>query len=107
MSTVQVLPALSTDQRSARSGTSVPPGPLRTRPENRRAARSRSGWGAAGGGGAGGGGAGPARAVANEAREQEGDESAFGLGARRERRHGRRMSDHTLDIRADLEVRTG
>src|SRR6187397_3235085 len=38
------LPILSTDQRSARSGTSVPPGPLRTRPENRRATRSRSAW---------------------------------------------------------------
>ena len=36
-STVHVLPDASTDHRSARSGTSVPPGPLRTSP--RRAAR--------------------------------------------------------------------
>ncbi len=43
-STVQVLPLLSTDQRSARSGTIVPSGPLRMRPENSRATRSRSTW---------------------------------------------------------------
>ncbi len=35
---------LSTSQRSARSGTSVAPGPLRTRPLKTRATRSRSTW---------------------------------------------------------------
>src|SRR5688500_6888703 len=43
-STVQVLPLASTDQRSARSGTIVPFGPLRSRPENSSATRSRSTW---------------------------------------------------------------
>ena len=38
------LAVLSTDQRSARSGTIVPSGPLRMRPENSRATRSRSTW---------------------------------------------------------------
>ena len=41
---VHVRPLGSTDQRSARSGTIVPPGPFRTRPEKTSATRSRSAW---------------------------------------------------------------
>src|SRR5688500_4058784 len=41
-STVHVRPLASTDQRSARSGTMVPAGPLRSRPEKSNATRSRS-----------------------------------------------------------------
>jgi hypothetical protein len=44
ISTVQLLPVFSTDQRSARSGTIVPSGPLRTRPGKSNATRSRSAW---------------------------------------------------------------
>ena len=41
---VQIAPVASTDQRSARSGTSVPFGPFRTSPEKTSATRSRSAW---------------------------------------------------------------
>src|SRR5437773_11077616 len=41
---VQILPVLSTFQRSARSPTTASFGPSRTRPLNTRATRSRSAW---------------------------------------------------------------
>src|SRR5204863_3784798 len=41
---VQIEPDGSTDQCSARSGTMVPDGPLRTSPENTSPTRSRSAW---------------------------------------------------------------
>src|SRR6476646_8764941 len=43
-STVHVRPVGSTDQVFARSGTTVPPGPLRMSPEKMSATRSRSAW---------------------------------------------------------------